>query len=79
MSAPVEHLATQSLRGSKEYDVVALGNLCVDVVVSFEEVCSLAIGAVCHAKYNTKATFRLCDCSTAVHAVLYTDTAVKCL
>lgn len=30
-----------SASGSKEYDVVALGNLCVDVVVSFPKVAVL--------------------------------------
>jgi hypothetical protein len=38
VSAPVQQLATQSAKGSKEYDVVALGNLCVDIVVPFAEV-----------------------------------------
>lgn len=38
VSAPVQQLAAQGAERSKEYDVVALGNLCVDVVVSYDEV-----------------------------------------
>jgi len=48
VSAPVQQLSAQGAKGSKEYDVVALGNLCVDVVVQFDEVLSFSASKVIH-------------------------------